>query len=202
MGFFAWLRRLLGFESLAPPAADTIQDVADRLDRTADRFSNSTDVEGERAARDAASRARRAPTLKQALEIEREFQTARNLLQRKDKPRFSRGVGPAGQRYVSIGGVSRVGGSRAWRNNNPGYIRCSNRAIYYGAIGCDGEFAIFPDWYIGRAAMYRWLHDEYPDDTLRDALQQQLPPEAGPDAAQRIYDDCGLPPDTTVRDLN
>ncbi|MFQ5431236.1 MAG: KTSC domain-containing protein [Nitrospinota bacterium] len=44
----------------------------------------------------------------------------------------------------------RVGGSRAWRNNNSGNIICSNYANDYDAIGCDADgFAIFPHWETG-----------------------------------------------------
>ena len=38
----------------------------------------------------------------------------------------------------------RSGGTRAWRNNNPGNIEGSNFANTHGAIGGDGRFAIFP----------------------------------------------------------
>ncbi len=45
------------------------------------------------------------------------------------------------------------GGSRSWRNNNPGNVMIGPRAKKYGAIGNDGKFAIFPDYESGRAAM-------------------------------------------------
>ena len=38
----------------------------------------------------------------------------------------------------------RSGGSRSWRNNNPGNIRRGDFAINVGAIGDDGAFAFFP----------------------------------------------------------
>ena len=45
------------------------------------------------------------------------------------------------------------GGSRAWRNNNPGNLEDGKFARDNGAIGSDGRFAIFPDATTGFNAM-------------------------------------------------
>jgi hypothetical protein len=49
------------------------------------------------------------------------------------------------------------GGSRAWRNHNPGNIIKSPFANNHGAIGDDGRMAIFPSREAGRAAMQALL---------------------------------------------
>src|SRR5438093_836941 len=49
----------------------------------------------------------------------------------------------------------RSGGTKAWRNNNPGNMVYSQRgfAIRHGAIGKAGGMAIFPTEEIGRKAL-------------------------------------------------
>ena len=53
---------------------------------------------------------------------------------------------------VTIGGQTRSGGDRNWRNNNPGNIEYGPFAMKYGATGSDGRFAIFPTEEQGRMA--------------------------------------------------
>ena len=50
------------------------------------------------------------------------------------------------------GSFQKVGGSRAWRNNNEGNLEYGTFAKAHGAIGTDGRFAIFPDEETGRRA--------------------------------------------------
>ena len=40
---------------------------------------------------------------------------------------------------------TRTGGSRAWRNNNPGNLRPGDFSTRHGAIGDNNHFAVFPD---------------------------------------------------------
>ncbi len=49
--------------------------------------------------------------------------------------------------YIDAAGREEIreGGSRSWRNCNPGNIRKGDFSINCGAIGDDGSFAIFPD---------------------------------------------------------
>nr|DAJ30625.1 MAG TPA: virion protein [Caudoviricetes sp.] len=56
--------------------------------------------------------------------------------------------------YTMQGGGSfrKVGGSRSWRNNNPGNMEYGAFAKAHGAIGTDGRFAIFPTEEAGRLA--------------------------------------------------
>jgi hypothetical protein len=194
MGLFDWLTGLFGGKP-----DETPDDVADRLERIADRFSNAGDDAGSAAARTAADEARRTPTAEAARRVEAEFLRSRGLRPdgRPLKPVVGRGPDAD---YVRYGTTVRAGGTRAWRYNNPGYVRCSSRSTYYGALGCDGEFAIFPDYYTGVHALRMTLRDEYPGQPLGAALRQHLPPEAGVDPG-RVCQEAGLDPATTVDDL-
>lgn len=188
MGLFDWLAGLFGGK-----AGESPQDVADRLERFADRCAHAGDTVGERAARNAAQDARLAPDAAEAQLVERAFLRSQGLGPdgRPLKPVLGE-RGGGGPRYVGYGRTVRAGGSRGWRYNNPGYVRCSSRSSSYGAIGCDGEFAIFPDYSTGVHALHRTLRDEHPGKPVREALREHLPPEAGdPD---RICDESGLDP--------
>lgn len=66
MGFFS---RLFGFSD----AASEIAEIADEIDRYADRFENAKDADNAALARDYAKRIRQAQTLKQAKILRREF---------------------------------------------------------------------------------------------------------------------------------
>lgn len=74
--------------------------------------------------------------------------------------------------------IGRTGGSRSWRNNNPGNIEFGDFAERAGAVGSDGRFAIFPDEAAGRAAMERLLFDSpsYSGLTLEAGLNRYAPP--------------------------
>jgi hypothetical protein len=185
---------------------DTIADVAERLDRCADRFRNAGDQESEKAAHEAAAAVRGCGSLEVALNIERAFLMACGIVDKPAippaKPRVGT-QGPDGKPFVSYGAQHlRSGGSRGWRNNNPGYVPCSDRAEYYGAIGCDGYYAIFPDEDTGRSAFGHWVQEEHAGSAIRDALKAMLPAdEAGPDAADRIERQSGVDGDTKGEDL-
>jgi hypothetical protein len=195
MGLFNWLAGLFGKKP-----EETPQEVADRLERMADRFRNAGDEAAANAALSAADLARQAPTGDAAQRIEAEFLRSRGL--RPDgRPLLPvRGRSPDDVEYVRYGTTLRNGGSRAWRYNNPGYVRCSSRSTYYGALGCDGELAIFPDVSTGMRALRQSLRDDYPGHTVRDALQLHMPPEAGTDA-DRLCEEAGLDAATKTEDL-
>ena len=62
--------------------------------------------------------------------------------------------------YLSNGDeVVRSGGTRAWRNNNPGCIRPGSIADAYGAIGSAGGFAVFPDEQTGIEIIRRAIEE-------------------------------------------
>lgn len=81
--------------------------------------------------------------------------------------------------YVDAQGreVLREGGSRSWRNNNPGNIRKGSFTENAGAIGDDGAFAIFPDEESGFAAIVALLRaPSYASLSLHDAIFRYAPP--------------------------
>jgi hypothetical protein len=195
MGLFDWLAGLFGGKP-----DETPNDVADRIERIADRFANAGNDEAAAAARSAADEARRAATADEARRVEAEFLSSRGLRPdgRPIKPALGRG--PDDTDYVRYGAAVRAGGSRAWRYNNPGYVRCTTQSTYYGALGCDGEFAIFPDYWTGMTALRLTLRDQYPGQSIGEALRQHLPAEAGVDP-MRLFEQAGLDPATKVEDI-
>jgi SPP1 gp7 family putative phage head morphogenesis protein len=69
------------------------------------------------------------------------------------------------------------GGSRAWRNNNPGNLEDGKFARNNGAIGTDGRFAIFPDAATGFNAMASLLAtNSYQKLTIEGAINRYAPP--------------------------
>ena len=69
------------------------------------------------------------------------------------------------------------GGSRAWRNNNPGNLEYGKFARNHGAIGTDGRFAIFPDTATGFKAMASLLAtNSYQKLTIEGAINRYAPP--------------------------
>lgn len=67
-----------------------------------------------------------------------------------------------------------VGGSVAWRNNNPGNLRPAK--IHIGQIGEAKNFAIFPDVATGKQAMVAQLQRPlYANKTLAEAISTYAP---------------------------
>lgn len=102
------------------------------------------------------------------------------------------------------------GGSRSWRNNNPGNIEYGDFAKKFGALGTDGRFAIFPDEESGRKAKDNLIFESdrakrlstkgdygagigYKDKTLSQAITSYAPPEENPTEVyiKRILDAVG-----------
>jgi hypothetical protein len=98
----------------------------------------------------------------------------------------------------------RNGGSRAWRNNNPGNIEAGDRANRYGAVGSDGRFAVFPDEATGHAAHEMLLKDRYSDKTIDQAVAAWAPEKDGNNTAAYqafVQNVSGLKGDRKVGDL-
>lgn len=74
--------------------------------------------------------------------------------------------------------IRRIGGSLAWRNNNPGNLIYSDFARAQGAIGKGPrQFAVFPDAATGRAALVALLRsDKYNNLTIANAIYKYAPP--------------------------
>lgn len=96
------------------------------------------------------------------------------------------------------------GGSRAWRNNNPGNIRNSAFARRVGAIGAAGGFAVFPDEQTGMAAISELLQtNAYRNLTLAGAVSKYAPPsENNTDGyMKKIQKMTGMSINTRVADM-
>ena len=73
--------------------------------------------------------------------------------------------------------LERCGGSIAWRNNNPGCLRYSEKSIKMGAIGKAFGFAVFPDEETGMRAIKILLQsDSYYTLTIEQAIHKYAPP--------------------------
>ncbi len=69
------------------------------------------------------------------------------------------------------------GGTRAWRNNNPGNLRKNTFASEQGAIGEAGGFAVFPDEESGKKALSNLLNTKtYQALTIGKAIKRYAPP--------------------------
>lgn len=80
--------------------------------------------------------------------------------------------------------IKKSGGTRAWRNSNPGNIRYSRFAQNVGAIGQAGGFAVFPDEATGMYAIEALLRtDSYNKLTVAGAITRYAPPVENDTAA-------------------
>ncbi len=73
-----------------------------------------------------------------------------------------------------------IGGQRNWRNNNPGNIGYGNGILVkrLGAIGKAGGFAVFPNYEIGRTAIFGVLkQDSFQNRTVSKAIEVWAPKE-------------------------
>ena len=79
------------------------------------------------------------------------------------------------RRYVAYAGVIKVGGSLAWRANNPGNLRDADTKIgtVHGAVG---TFAVFANMEAGRAAQRALYLNKYGSMKVRDAIEKLTPP--------------------------
>jgi len=100
--------------------------------------------------------------------------------------------------YEEVGLAGKTGGSRSWRNNNPGNIKYGEFARLNGAIGQDSDgFAIFPDVQTGRNAMVSLLQSaNYSNLTVDAAMRRWSNNGYGAEIVSGIIN-----PNTIVRDL-
>jgi len=101
-------------------------------------------------------------------------------------------------------GEVRVGGSRSWRNNNPGNLEYGDFAKRHGATGSDGRFAIFPDKETGDAARIALLRGKYENYTIHGMVSKYAPSfENDTDRyASVISAAAGVSPDTKIASLS
>lgn len=82
----------------------------------------------------------------------------------------------------------RSGGTRAWRNNNPGNLRNYDFSQRHGSLGEAGGFAVFPDEATGQGALVSLLGtDTYQGLTINDALARFAPPVENATAAYQGF---------------
>ena len=97
------------------------------------------------------------------------------------------------------------GGSRAWRNNNPGNLEYGKFARNHGAIGSDGRFAIFPDAMTGFKAMAGLLATSpYQKLTIEGAINRYAPPNENnvENYLKSIERQTGFPRSTPMNNLS
>ena len=79
------------------------------------------------------------------------------------------------RRYIAYADVVHVGGSLAWRANNPGNLR--GAATKIGSVsGAVGSFAVFASIEDGRAAQRALYLDKYGSMKVKDAISKLTPP--------------------------
>lgn len=106
---------------------------------------------------------------------------------------------PQWRRYIAYAAEVNVGGSLAWRANNPGNLR--NAASKIGLVpGATGHFAVFADLTAGRAAQKTLYLEKYGAMTVRAAITKLTPPNEN-DTAQYLVDlkNAGLDLDKDVK---
>ena len=86
------------------------------------------------------------------------------------------------KRYVAYAQVVKVGGSLAWRANNPGNLRDASTKI--GTVsGAVGSFAAFATLEEGRTAQRNLYLNTYGAMTVRNAINKLTPPSENNTAA-------------------
>lgn len=79
------------------------------------------------------------------------------------------------RRYIAYSDKVKVGGSLAWRANNPGNLRDAPTKI--GTVpGAVGKFAVFTTLEDGRSAQRDLYVSKYGDMKVRDAINKLTPP--------------------------
>lgn len=77
-------------------------------------------------------------------------------------------------RYIAYSDNVKVGGSLAWRANNPGNLRSASTKI--GTVsGAVGNFAVFASLEDGRSAQRELYFSKYGDMKVRDAINKLTP---------------------------
>lgn len=98
------------------------------------------------------------------------------------------------------------GGTRSWRNNNPGNIKSGDFSESNGEIGDDGMMAIFPDEAIGRSAVKALITGKkYKNLSIKDAIYRYAPPSDNNDTdayVAVIVKATGAPSSTIIKDLS
>ncbi len=100
--------------------------------------------------------------------------------------------------------IIKIGGSRSWRNNNPGNLEYGRFAKKHGAIGTDGRFAVFPSEEVGHKAKVALLKSgSYINKTIKGAILRYAPSFENNSAwyANTIAKYAGVSVDTKLNSL-
>jgi len=106
--------------------------------------------------------------------------------------------------------MTKIGGHRAWRNNNPGNLRLATAWKWYGAIGREqagrGGFAIFPTEEAGWAALEKYIeiHGAKAGRTIASFTKMYAPSQDSnnPESyAARVAQAIGETVDTKIADI-
>lgn len=97
----------------------------------------------------------------------------------------------------------RSGGSKAWRNNNPGNMVYSQRgfAVRHGAIGRAGGMAVFPTETIGRKALIDLLKSSNYNDLTITAFPEKYDKGNAQEYRRMLLSISKLNPDKRIIDL-
>ncbi len=110
--------------------------------------------------------------------------------------------------YITNDGtkIKRIGGTAAWRNNNPGNIRKSKFAYENGAIGETDKWAVFPDEETGLRAITKLLRsNSYNHLSVKDAIHKWAPFSDGNNPenySRRVSNMTGLAADAKISNLS
>lgn len=101
--------------------------------------------------------------------------------------------------------IKHIGGSVAWRNNNPGNIKKSDFAYKNGAIGETDKWAVFPDEQTGLKAIVNLLKTgNYYNLSVSGAIHRWAPTSDNNDPqkySERVEQLTGLNADTKINRL-
>jgi len=102
------------------------------------------------------------------------------------------------RRFVAYETYVKVGGSLAWRANNPGNLRSAATSIAK-VPGASGTFAVFATMDEGRSAQRALYMRKYKSMTIREAVGALTPPSENDTAAYLVQlEDQGIDLDATV----
>lgn len=98
---------------------------------------------------------------------------------------------------------TRVGGTRSWRNNNPGNLQGSDLKIGQEKLPKEKEaFAIFPSMEVGDQARQHLIGGHYRNDSIRDMIRTYAPEgENNVPAYLTAVKRAGLDPEKRISDL-
>ncbi|MBI4404733.1 MAG: DUF3892 domain-containing protein [Deltaproteobacteria bacterium] len=92
---------------------------------------------------------------------------------------FSSAFKGRGLTVVYVDGKKRLvkrGGTRSWRNNNPGNIKSGTHSRIHGAIGSISGFAVFPSYEEGKAALLRlFRRSDFREKTIFEMVSSYAP---------------------------